>query len=497
MTTVVANVHSPVSVVNKTKKSRRKHKTHRQRKLNKNVLREIDLQAIAVVPNPVIDDTMKVMKFGGTSVGKPYRMHEVARLITADHVPKIVVLSALSGTTNTLVSIGEALAIDDKPKVTDIIEALEKHYRNFVVELVQTERSRQAANAIVTEHFGWLYSLVKVSYTDVLNKEILVQGELMSTKLFSVYLRESNIDHVFLPALDFMSIDENDEPQVKDIRKAILPLLKSRHTDLFITQGYICKNHKGQIDNLKRGGSDYTASLIAAAINASVCEIWTDIDGMHNNDPRIVSKTRPIPQLSFNEAAELAYFGAKILHPACIIPAQLEGVPVKLLNTMHPEAEGTTILASSGQPGAKAVAAKDQIISINVKSNRSLLAYRFLPRVFEVFEKHRVALDMITTSEVSVTVTLEAVPSNTLESLINDLATLGVVEIERDQCIVCLVGDDITETPDVLSKVFESLKPLPVRQISFGGNRHSISMMIPASYKTLALQKINSGIFGL
>jgi len=319
----------------------------------------------------------------------------------------------------------------------------------------------------------------------------------MSTKLFCVYLQESKIDHHLLPALDFMSIDENDEPQVKDIRKAVHPLLDQHQTDLFITQGYICRNHKGQVDNLKRGGSDYTASLIAAAINASVCEIWTDIDGMHNNDPRVVSKTRPIAQLSFNEAAELAYFGAKILHPACIVPAQLEKVPVKLLNTMQPEAEGTTIMECSGMPGAKAVAAKDSILSINVKSNRTLLPYRFLPKVFEVFEKHRVPIDMITTSEVSVTVTLEVTPQLALEAVIHDLTPFGAVEIERDQCIVCIVGDDISETPDVLAKVFDCLKPLPIRMVSFGGNRHSISLVVAATHKTAALQHINTGIFGL
>jgi len=493
MTTVVANViPSPVVNVNKTKKSRRKHKTQRQRKLNKNVLREIDLEALSVVDVPI-----KVMKFGGTSVGKPHRMHEVAILITKDSGPKVVVLSALSGTTNTLVAIGQSLSAGDKSKVKETIELLEKHYRGFVVELVQTEKARRAANAVVTEHFGWLLSLVRIPYTDALNKEILAQGELMSTKLFCVYLQESNIDYYLLPALDFMSIDENEEPQVKDIRKAIRPLLAANPTDLFITQGYICRNHQGEVDNLKRGGSDYTASLVAAAINASVCEIWTDIDGMHNNDPRVVSKTRPIAQLSFNEAAELAYFGAKILHPACIVPAQLENVPVKLLNTMQPEAEGTTILEFSGHAGVKAVAAKDAILSINVKSNRTLMPYRFLPKVFEVFEKHRISIDMIATSEVSITVTLEFAPQLALEAVIADLTPFGAVEIEKDQCIVCIVGDDITETPDVLSKIFESLKPLPVRMVSFGGNRHSISLVLAATHKTLALQKINSGVFGL
>jgi len=286
-------------------------------------------------------------------------------------------------------------------------------------------------------------------------------------------------------------------PRSRTSERHFSPFLLNTTLTCSLLKDTFVKNSKGQVDNLKRGGSDYTASLVAAAINASVCEIWTDIDGMHNNDPRVVSKTRPIAQLSFNEAAELAYFGAKILHPACIVPAQLEKVPVKLLNTMQPEAEGTTILETSGRSGAKAVAAKDSILSINVKSNRTLLPYRFLPRVFEIFEKHRVAVDMITTSEVSISVTIEATPDLPLEAIINDLTAIGVVEVERDQIIVCLVGDDIGETPDVLSKVFECLKPLPVRMVSFGGNRHSISMMMPAAHKTAALQKINAGIFGL
>jgi len=285
---------------------------------------------------------MKIMKFGGTSVGKPERMHQVAQLITKTDEPKIVVLSALSGTTNALVGISDLLALNDKKGAKAAIDKLEAHYREFVLQLSNTEEGRKKANAIVSEHFEFLNIILRISFSEALNKDILAQGELLSTKLFCVFLEEQNIAHVFLPALDFMSIDENGEPQLADIKEKLTEILAGfAGTKLFITQGYICRNAKGEVDNLKRGGSDYTASLVAAAIQATVCEIWTDIDGMHNNDPRVVDKTMPIKQISFDEAAELAYFGAKILHPTCIWPAQQTNVPVKLLNTMQPEAEGT------------------------------------------------------------------------------------------------------------------------------------------------------------
>ncbi|HRI21234.1 MAG TPA: aspartate kinase, partial [Panacibacter sp.] len=282
---------------------------------------------------------MKVMKFGGTSVGKPERMRQVAQLITSGDEPKIVVLSALSGTTNALVNISDNIAHGDRIAAKRKIDELEAHYKNFVLELVSTDAARAKANAVVTEHFEFLTIILKISFSEALNKDILAQGELMSTKLFSIYLEENNVDHLLLPALEFMSIDNNEEPQIGSIKVKLSQLIKQNsHKKLFVTQGYICRNVKGEVDNLKRGGSDYTASLVAAAINATVCEIWTDIDGMHNNDPRIVDTTVAVEQLSFEEAAELAYFGAKILHPACIWPAQMYNVPVKLLNTMQPDA---------------------------------------------------------------------------------------------------------------------------------------------------------------
>jgi aspartate kinase len=439
---------------------------------------------------------MKVMKFGGTSVGKPERMHQVAELITRDQEEKIVVLSALSGTTNTLVSIGDALAAGKKEEAADIIAKLKAHYDQFILSLLSDKNLQQKAGQIIGEHFEFLNIILKISFNEALNKDILAQGELMSTKLFSMYLEEKGIDHVFLPALDFMCIDADDEPPLELISQKLTALLKQKAgTKLFITQGYICRNAKGEVDNLKRGGSDYTASLVAAAIKASVCEIWTDIDGMHNNDPRVVGKTVPIEQLSFDEAAELAYFGAKILHPASIWPAQLTKVPVKLLNTMQPDAKGTIIVEEAGSVGAKAVAAKDGIIAVRIKSSRMLLAYGFLRKIFEVFEKYKTPIDMITTSEVAVSVTIDS--DQYLAQILRELDPLGTVEVDRDQTIVSVVGNEIAQTEKILSRLFESMEGIPVRMVSYGGSPHNVSLLVPSSFKTQTLQVLNKGIFGL
>ncbi|MFT3700782.1 MAG: aspartate kinase [Agriterribacter sp.] len=439
---------------------------------------------------------MKIMKFGGTSVGKPERMQQVAKLITAGDEPKIVVLSALSGTTNALVSIGDAMAKGDKQEAKKIIDTLEAHYQTFVADLLKEKETLQKGKAIITEHFDFLNIILKISFNEALNKDILAQGELMSTKLFSAYLDEHGVDHVLLPALDFMQIDANDEPYFDAIRVKLNRILQQHAgKKIFVTQGYICRNARGEVDNLKRGGSDYTASLVAAAVNASVCEIWTDIDGMHNNDPRIVKKTLPVEQLSFDEAAELAYFGAKILHPTCIWPAQQEKVPVKLLNTMQPEAPGTTIMQEAGSVGVKAVAAKDGIIAIKIKSSRMLLAYGFLRKIFEVFEKYKTPIDMVTTSEVAVSLTIDN--DAQLSSILKELEPFGTVEVDKDQAIVSVVGNEIAQTPDVLKKLFEALSAVPVRMVSYGGSRHNVSILVPASHKTTTLQLLNKGMFGL
>lgn len=443
-----------------------------------------------------ISTMMKVMKFGGTSVGKPERMHDVAKLITRNSDHKIVVLSALSGTTNALVEISNFLAQGNREGARNTIEKLHNHYKAFIQELVQKEESRISANQIIAEHFEFLHIILRISFSEALNKDILAQGELMSTKLFSVYLTEIGVDHELLPALEFMSIDANEEPQLGAIRVKLNDLLR-KHSGkkILVTQGYICRNVRGEVDNLKRGGSDYTASLIAAACNASVCEIWTDIDGMHNNDPRIVNKTVAIEQLSFDEAAELAYFGAKILHPTCIWPAQQENVPVKLLNTMQPDAPGTVITKEAGSVGVKAVAAKDGIIAIKIKSSRMLLAYGFLRKVFEVFEKYKTSIDMITTSEVAVSVTIDS--DTFLAEIVRELEPFGTVDVEKGQTIVSIVGNEIAQTDHVLQKLFESLNEVPTTMVSYGGSAHNISLLVPQNYKTKTLQLLNTGLFGL
>lgn len=439
---------------------------------------------------------MKVMKFGGTSVGKPERMHHIAGLVIKEQEPVIVVLSALSGTTNALVEIGNSISRGDRSAAKSGIDKLEAHYLQFISELVKDPSAINKARSIIAEHFEFLNIILKISFSEALSKDILAQGELLSTKLFCCYLEEKGIDHQLLPALEFMSIDGYDEPQIGSIKVKLSQLLKQQGSKkLFITQGYICRNSKGEVDNLKRGGSDYSASLIAAAINASVCEIWTDIDGMHNNDPRIVKKTLPIEQMSFDEAAELAYFGAKILHPASIWPAQQYNIPVKLLNTMQPEAKGTTITEVAGSVGVKAVAAKDNIIAIRIKSSRMLLAYGFLRKIFEVFEKYRTPIDMITTSEVAVSVTIDS--DVHLKDILKELEPFGSVEIDKEQSIISVVGNQIAQTDDMIRKLFESIKGVPVRMVSYGGSPHNISLLVPAVCKDQLLQQLNKGMFGL
>ena len=437
---------------------------------------------------------MKIMKFGGTSVGKPERMAEIKKLITKDGEPKIVVLSALSGTTNSLSEISHALANGDRPAAKQRIDALELHYQNFITQLVKSEEDYQKAKDVLAEHFEFLNIILKISYSEALNKDILAQGELLSTKLFSLYLHEQNIPHVWLAALDFMTIDPSGEPQVGSIKVKLSQLLQShKDSTLFVTQGYICRNARGEVDNLKRGGSDYTASLIAAAVSASVCEIWTDIDGMHNNDPRIVDNTKPIKHLSFDEAAELAYFGAKILHPASIWPAQYFKFPVRLLNTLQPEAPGTLIDSEPGTEGVKAIAAKDFITAIKIKSTRMLLAYGFLRKIFEVFEKYQTSIDMVTTSEVGVSLTIDN--DTYLSEIIKELEMYGSITIDADQTIVSIVGNQIAKTENVLAKVFSSISEIPVRMVSYGGSRHNISILVSRENKEQTLRLLNKGLF--
>lgn len=438
---------------------------------------------------------MKVLKFGGTSVGSAERMRGVADIVVNDE-PKIVVLSAMSGTTNSLVAIGAKLYADEKEEAKRLIDELEKKYYDTVKELYKGEQFIERASAVIKEHFDFMKSFSVNVFNLFQERALLAQGELLSTKMFHIFLDENGVESALLPALDFMRINRDEEPDMEYIREHVAKELAKREgVKLFITQGYICRNSYGEIDNLKRGGSDYTASIVGNAVNADEIQIWTDIDGMHNNDPRIVDQTKPVAKLSFDEAAELAYFGAKILHPQSIRPAAQLGIPVKLLNTMDPSAKGTTISKDTDavRGEVKAIAAKDGITAIKIKSARMLLAYGFLRSVFEVFERYKTPIDMITTSEVAVSITID--DTTNLEQIINELESFGTVEIDKDQAIVCVVGSMVSETEGVAIKIFESLKDVPVRMISYGGSRHNISVVIDAKYKQKALQSLNSGLF--
>lgn len=439
---------------------------------------------------------MLVMKFGGTSVGKPERMKKIADLVLSTPGKKIVVLSALSGTTNTLVAIGDHLLVGQHAKAEEEIASLEKHYLAFVKELYSTEAFQAIGQEIVSRFFIFIRLLAAGQFDNKSYRELLAQGELLSTEFFYQHLQERKISARLLPALYFMSIDENDEPELEKISQRLKPLLASlTQVEIVITQGYICRNNRNEIDNLKRGGSDYTASLIGAAIRAEEIQIWTDIDGMHNNDPRIVKKTVPISELTFDEASELAYFGAKILHPSTIVPAQKYNVPVRLKNTMEEKAPGTIIHDKGTEGSFKAVAAKDGITAINIKSSRMLMAYGFLRRVFEVFENHKTSIDMVTTSEVAVSLTID---SNThLASIEAELKKFGTIEVDKDQTIICIVGNKITEQQGTLNKVFHALAAIPVRMVCCGGSTNNVSVLVDKQYKEKALNDLNEGLFGL
>lgn len=437
---------------------------------------------------------MKVLKFGGTSVGSAERMQAVATLIKKNPEPMIVVLSAMSGTTNTLVELSNALYAKNSAKANEIILSLEDKYKIEIKKLYKSDAALQKAGKLIKYHFDYLRGFTLDMFTANEEKAVLAQGELLSTAMFQFYMEELGERSFLLPALNFMRIDENEEPDLAYIETHLkLELQRNSGYKFYITQGYICRNAFGEIDNLKRGGSDYTASLVGAAIKSEEVQIWTDIDGMHNNDPRVVNKTHPIDELSFDEAAELAYFGAKILHPTCILPAQKRKVPVKLLNTMQPEAKGTIITETTFGGGIKAVAAKDGITAVNIRSGRMLLAYGFLRAVFEVFERHKTPIDMITTSEVAVSLTIDN--DKYLKEIIDELEKFGQVTVEKDLAIVCIVGSVSFDESGYAQRVFSALSQIPIRMISYGGSQNNISVLVKSEYKKQALQALNKGIF--
>ena len=437
---------------------------------------------------------MKVMKFGGTSVGSPSRMKEVVNLVTKSGEPVFIVLSAMSGTTNSLIEISDYLYKKNPEGANEVINMLEKKYMKHIEELYTTDEMKQNTHEFIASEMNYLRSFTKELFTSFEEKSIVAQGEMMSTNMVVNYMKEQGIKAVLLNALDFMRTDKNSEPDPTYIREKLSAIMeKNPDNQVYITQGFICRNAYGEIDNLQRGGSDYTASLIGAAINAKEIQIWTDIDGMHNNDPRVVEKTEPVHHLHFEEAAELAYFGAKILHPTCIQPAKYAGIPVRLLNTMDPEAEGTTISNQTEYGKIKAVAAKDNIIAIKIKSSRMLLATGFLRKVFEIFESYQTPIDMVCTSEVGVSMSIDN--SAHLGEIVDELKKYGTVTVDTGMCIICVVGDLDWSNIGFETMTLDAMKNIPVRMVSYGGSNYNISFLIREEDKKRALQSLSDTLF--
>ena len=437
---------------------------------------------------------MKVMKFGGTSVGSPERIKHVANLVTESGEPTFVVLSAMSGTTNTLVEISDYLYKKNPEGANEIINTIEKKYMVHVDELYDTDEYKQKTRDFLHQEFDYLRSFTKDIFTSFEEKSIVAQGEVMSTNMMVNYLQEKGIKAVLLSALDFMRTDKNGEPDPQYIKEKLAALmLKNEDYQIYITQGFICRNAYGEVDNLLRGGSDYTASLVGAALPADEIQIWTDIDGMHNNDPRVVEKTEAVRQLNFEEAAELAYFGAKILHPTCVQPAKFAGIPVRLKNTLDPKADGTIIDNVIMRGKIKAVAAKDNITAIKIKSSRMLLATGFLRKVFEIFESYQTPIDMIATSEVGVSMSIDNQAH--LTDIVNELKKYGTVTVDSDMTIICVVGDLDWSNLGFETLVLEAMQNIPVRMISYGGSNYNISFLIKGSDKKRALQSLSDKLF--
>ena len=434
------------------------------------------------------------MKFGGTSVGTPQRMKDVCALITRNGESNFVVLSAMSGTTNSLVEISDYLYKKNPEGANTIINQLEQKYMKHCEELYSTAEYKEKTQKFLREEFNYLRSFTKILFTSFEEKVILAQGEIMSTNMVTNYLQETGVKTILLSALDFVRTDKNAEPDFNYIREHASKLMKENpNYQIYITQGFICRNAYGEIDNLLRGGSDYTACLIGAALQSEEIQIWTDIDGMHNNDPRVVDHTAPVPQLYFEEAAELAYFGAKILHPTCIQPAKFAGVPVRLLNTMDPSAPGTIINNEMQHGTIKAVAAKDGITCIQIQSSRMLLAHGFLRKVFEIFESYKTSIDMVCTSEVGVSVTIDN--RSHLADILDELKQYGTVRVEDDMCIICVVGDLDTDNVGFETLACQALKHIPVRMISYGGSNHNISFLVRKNDKAATLQALSNTLF--
>ena len=436
---------------------------------------------------------MKIYKFGGTSVGSAERFIALIPMIN-DDTQKIVVLSAMAGTTNALVEMSEAFSAGKKSEAKKRCEDLCRKYHALADELFSSATWSSKAHDLIDEHFGYIDGLFSREFSRHNEKRILARGELISTALLHFLLSEAGIQSVLIAALNFMRIDKDGEPDYFYIRENLKrELLAVKDEKIIITQGFICRNVYGETDNLRRGGSDYSATIIGAALTVEEVQIWTDISGFRNNDPRIVENTSIIRELSFDEAAELAYFGAKILHPSSVNPARLKNIPVRLKNTMEPADEGTLITSASTPADYKAVAAKDDITVIRVRSDRMLMAYGFMRRIFEVFEAYKTPIDMITTSEVAVALTID--DSGYLDEIVKTLRSIGTVEVEKEQTIICIVGDFRTERVGSAPEIFSALNAIPVKMISYGGSDNSVSILIDTKDKNLALRSLSANLF--
>jgi len=437
---------------------------------------------------------MKVLKFGGTSVGSVENMSNVKKIINDGH-KKIVVLSAMSGTTNKLVAIASDIENGAPNNAINKLNTLHDTYFNTIDSLLKDIPLNLDVKNYVSGVFELLIECTNKAFSETLENKILAQGELLSTYMFNSYLRQEGVKSSLLPALGFMRIDAFKEPDLNYIKTKFESVLnQAEDSEIYITQGFICLDDTDAVSNLQRGGSDYTATIIGAAIKAEEVQIWTDIDGMHNNDPRYVENTRAISNLSFEEAAELAYFGAKILHPQTVTPVRKDSIPVRLKNTMKPDANGTLISKSTSESGIKAIAAKDNITAIKIKSARMLQAHGFLKKVFEIFETYKTSIDMITTSEVAVSLTID--DDKNLENIILELKKIALIEVDNNQSIVCLVGQSVVNHQDTY-KLFQILQDVKIRMISYGGSNNNISLLINSKDKINTLQKLNNYIFEL
>jgi len=436
---------------------------------------------------------MKVLKFGGTSLGTSERMKGVVDIVMSQS-PVLVVLSAVSGTTDSLVKISDCIKATETSCISEQIDLLGKHYRKYIDSLFELDENKEKALSFVESHFQEIMALSIESINQSTEFHILAKGEIISTELFSLLLEERKIKSSLLSSLDFLRLNKDGAPD-EDFLKQELNRKLETGEKVYIAQGFICRNAFGELANLKRGGSDYSASLFAAAIDGEELQIWTDIDGMHNNDPRHIKNTKPIRELTFDEAAELAYFGAKILHPSSIKPARKKNIPVKLLDTLQPTAIGTLISSKSSGKNIKAVAAKSGITAIKIRSGDMLQAPGFLRRVFEVFELYNTSIDVITTSEVAVSLSID--DRSNLEPIVHTLEQFGLVEVDNELAIICVVGEYLVENTGLVASIITSLKSIPLRMISFGGSAHNITLLVSEDYKVDALKALQKGLFNV